>query len=193
MEDSVACSFLSSRAMRDARASDDAQYDPFDDEESIPSLPELKEDDDDPIPMLQEATAATTRPSLQSDDDIPDLLDAPKQEDNSVDLEILHALAASPIRDASPLTRRRVVSGRSWAAATTTSRRRSWASPSSPWSRTCWRARRGPKFKTRTCSTRRSRTTTPSRRRAELALVRGAAGDARARRAAAADDAGRRV
>jgi len=88
--------------MRDARASDDAQYDPFDDEESIPSLPELKEDDDDPIPMLQEATAATTRPSLQSDDDIPDLLDAPKQEDNSVDLEILHALAASPIRDARP-------------------------------------------------------------------------------------------
>ena len=35
-----------------------------------------------------------------------------------------------------------------------------------------------PKCKTRTCSTRRCRTTTPSRRRAELALVRGAAGDA---------------
>mmetsp|Transcript_7324 Transcript_7324/g.21778 ORF Transcript_7324/g.21778 Transcript_7324/m.21778 type:complete len:2162 (-) Transcript_7324:11-6496(-) len=102
-DDAAAAALLaSSRAMRDARASDDAQYDPFDDEESIPSLPELKEDDDDPIPMLQEATAATTRPSLQSDDDIPDLLDAPKQEDNSVDLEILHALAASPIRDARP-------------------------------------------------------------------------------------------
>ena len=88
--------------MRDARASDDAQYDPFDDEESIPSLPELKEDDDDPIPMLQEATAATTRPSLQSDDDIPDLLDAPKQEDNSVDLEILHAWRRRPFATLDP-------------------------------------------------------------------------------------------
>jgi len=104
-DDAAAAALIASsriRSSNDAINNDD-NYNFFDDEdnESIPSIPGLKEEDH--IPLLKEAGAATTRPSLQSDDeDIPDLVDAPRQEDNSVDLEILHALAASPIRDARP-------------------------------------------------------------------------------------------